>query len=118
MQKHYKKIARLLGVLVVDGLFFSLVNPLSAHALIIVLGFGLLVLTIYLSIDLLLGLAQRVVAFSAGLRRRLLDASTMLAGLLLAMQSIGQLALRDLLVIMPLVAVLAFYVSYQRKQNA
>jgi hypothetical protein len=118
MRKHYKKIGRLLAVLVIDGLFFSLINPQKTHSVIIIVGFGLLVLTVYLGIDLLLGLLQRVMSFSAATRRRLQDASTMLIALLLAMQSIGQLTIRDLLALIPLVLVLAFYLSYQRKENA
>ena len=75
-------------------------------------------LTWYLLLDLLLGLAERVVTFSPRARRRWQDALTMLGGLLLAMQSIGQLTLKDMLVIIPLVVILAFYLSYQRKETA
>jgi len=42
---------------------------------------------------------------------------TMLFALLIAMQSIGQLTVKDMFAIVPLVAVLAFYLSYQTKQK-
>lgn len=112
-----KKLGYLAALVVLDGLFFSLIDPRRAPALVIIVGFALVVATWYVLIDLLLGLAERVVTFSPRARRRWQDSLTMLGGLLLAMQSIGQLTAKDLLAIVPLVAVLAFYLSYQRKET-
>lgn len=116
MNKRYRKAGWLAGLLLVDGLFFSLVNPRQAHAFVIIIGFGLVVVTLYALFDLLLALAERIVTFSARTRRRLRDSLTMLLALLLAMRSIGQLTVKDILAIIPLVLLLAFYLSYQREE--
>jgi hypothetical protein len=117
MNKRYKKLGYLAVLLLVDGLFFSLVDPRKAHALVIIVGFGLVVVTLYVLLDLLLMIVERVITLSTRTRRHLQDSITMLGGLLLAMQSIGQLTVKDMLAIIPLVAVLAFYLSYQRKET-
>jgi len=117
MKRYYThKLVRILALLVIDGIFFGLIDPRKAYALTIIIGFGLLVLTIYTLVDLLLGLLERIVTFPAMTRHRLHTSITMLLGLLIAMQSIGQLTVKDLLAIIPLVLVAAFYLSYQRKQ--
>jgi len=75
------------------------------------------VATIYATINLLLVLVERIVTLRPMTRHRILIATTMFLGLLLAMQSIGQLTVKDMTAIIPLVIVAAFYVSYQRKQT-
>jgi hypothetical protein len=117
MKRYYShKFARILALFIIDGLFFGLVDPRRTYALTIIVGFGLLVLTIYVLVDMLLGLLERIVTFPVMTRHRLHTGITMLLGLLIAMQSIGQLTVKDLLAIIPLVLVAAFYLSYQRKQ--
>ena len=117
MRKHFKDFGRVLALLVVDSIFFSAINPAKAYALVVIVGFGLLVLTIYAVIDLLLLLVVRIVPLSDLLRKRILTSGTMLLGLLIAMQSIGQLTVKDMFALVPLVLVLGFYLSYQTKQK-
>lgn len=117
MLHKYRKPIYVTLALVVDSVFYGLINPRTAYAVVIIVGFGLLVATLYLIIDLLLALAERAVPFSAMTRHRLHVSTTMLLALLIAMQSIGQLTLKDLAAIVPLVLVAAFYTSYQRKQT-
>jgi len=116
MKRHTPKLLRLATLLVVDLLFFGLIDPRNAYALVVVGGFVLLVATLYVIIDLLLILLERVITLRPMTRHRLHTATTMLLALLLAMQSIGQLTVKDMAAIVPLVVVAAFYLSYQRKQ--
>jgi len=117
MKRHSRKLLRLAALVVVDMLFFGLINPQNTYALVVVLGFVLLVITLYVTIDLLLILVEKVITLRPMARHRLHTSLTMLLALLIAMQSIGQLTIRDMTAIVPLVLVAAFYISYQRKQS-
>jgi len=107
-----RKLIVLAGLFVADGFFFSLVNPNKVYAAVIILGFMLLALTIYALLDFLLALAERVVPFSLTTKKRIALATTLVLSLLIAMQSIGQLTVKDILAVIPLVIVLSFYFSY------
>ena len=116
MLKKYRKPSYLAALLILDIVFFGSINPRNAYALVVVLGFVLVVLTLYVVVDLLFVLVDRVISLRPMTRHRLHTSITMLGALLLAMQSIGQLTIKDMSAIVPLVLVAAFYLSYQRKQ--
>ena len=111
------KLLRIAALLLVDSIFFGAINPRDTLAIVIVVGFALLVVTIYTIVDLLLVVAERVVRFKERTRHRILLSVTAVTGMLIAMQSIGQLTPRDVLAIVPLVLVGAFYVSYQKRDT-
>ena len=113
-----RKLIRLGALFVVDALFFSLVNPVQAHAVVTIVGFVLLVLTLYVLIDFLLAVSERIIPFSAHAKRRMALATTLVAALLIAMQSIGQLTVKDILAVIPLIVVLSIYFSYMLKKQA
>lgn len=113
-----QKLVRLLALFVADALFFSLVNPENVYAVVIIVGFVLLALTLYALIDFLLALAERVVPFSQHAKKRIALASTLVLTLLIAMQSIGQLTGKDVLAVIPLIVVLSFYFSYMTAGKA
>jgi hypothetical protein len=119
VKQHTKrKLFRLAALFIVDALFFSLVNPIQTHAVVIFIGFVLLVLTLYVLIDFLFALSERVIPFSHRTKRRMALATTLVLALLIAMQSIGQLTVKDVLAVIPLVVVLSIYFSYMlRKTN-
>jgi len=117
MRQRFKPFGLLLLLLAVDAVFFSMINPTRAYAWVVIIGFGLLVLTIYVIFGLLVTMIAKIVPLSDLLRKRLVRAATLLCGLLIAMQSIGQLSFKDLLALVPFVLVLAFYFSYQNKQT-
>jgi len=117
MNRQYRKIVRLIALLLADSLFFTLIDPTKAYAIVDIIGLLMLIVTIYVGIDLLLVLMERLINLSLRSRKRVLNASTSLLALLIAMQSIGQLTVRDMLAIVPLILVLAFYFSYQTKEN-
>lgn len=113
-----RKLIRLLVLFVADALFFSFVNPQNVYAVVIIVGFVLLALTLYALIDFLLVLAERIVPFSLETKKRIALASTLVLTLLIAMQSIGQLTGKDILAVIPLIIVLSFYFSYMSSSKA
>lgn len=119
MKKYFNyKLLWLAGLFAADGLFFGLVNPQKVYALVIIIGFGLLAVTTYVLLSFLLSLAGRLVTFSAPTQKRAALATTLALTLLIAMQSIGQLTGKDILAVIPLVIVLAFYLSYLSTHKA
>jgi hypothetical protein len=108
---------KLTALFVIDALFFSLVNPIQSHAVVIFIGFLLLVITLYVLIDFLLAVSERIIPFSSHTKRRMALASTLVLALLIAMQSIGQLTVKDVLAVIPLVVVLSVYFSYMLKKQ-
>ncbi|HWT56020.1 MAG TPA: hypothetical protein VN031_03235 [Candidatus Microsaccharimonas sp.] len=113
-----RKLIQLVALFVIDALFFSLVNPVNAYAIVIVVGFILLIITIYMLIDFFLALGERIIPFSAHTKRRMALATTLVLALLIAMQSIGQLTTKDVLAVIPLVLVLSLYFSYMLKKQS
>jgi hypothetical protein len=119
MNKHTKrKLTRLGALFVLDTLFFSLVNPTKTYAVVIIVGFLLLTITIYVLIDFILAVSERIIPFSAHAKRRMALALTLVLSLLLALQSIGQLTTKDVLAIVPLAIVLSVYFSYVLKKSS
>ncbi|HET6924587.1 MAG TPA: hypothetical protein VFH39_02045 [Candidatus Saccharimonadales bacterium] len=116
MKRHSRSLWQLAGLAVLDAAFFGFINPTNAYAVVVMIGFLLLVATLYVVVDLLLALAERIVTFRPTTRYRLRLSITAFLALLIAMQSIGQLTVKDMAAIIPLVLVAAFYASYQRKQ--
>ena len=106
-----------IGLLMADGLFFGLSDPASVPSLALAIGFILFVVTLY---RLLYGLLILVswYGFSRGKRprRRLALTVTGLVGGIVALQSIGELAARDVLVLVPLVIGMYVYNSYAVRQ--
>jgi hypothetical protein len=118
VKQHTKrKLTKLAALFVVDILFFSLVNPIQSHAVVIFVGYLLLVITLYVLIDFLLAVSERIIPFSPHTKRRMALASTLVLALLIAMQSIGQLTVKDVLAVIPLVIVLSVYFSYMLKKQ-
>lgn len=112
-----RKLIELAALFIIDGVFFSLVNPVQAYAVVIVVGFLLLVVTLYVLIDFLLAVSERIIPFSPHTKRRMALATTLVLSLLIAMQSIGQLTVKDVLAVVPLIVVLSVYFSYMLKKQ-
>ena len=112
-----RKLIELSVLFVLDCIFFSTVNPVQAYAVVIVVGFLLLVLTLYILIDFLLAVSERVIPFSHHTKHRMALATTLVLALLIAMQSIGQLTVKDIMAVVPLIIVLSVYFSYMLKKQ-
>ena len=108
----HKRILVIGGLIGLDSLFFGLTSPTKVPSILLIVGFLLLALTIYhlfrlfLVVISLYGLptrdhAKRLARLFAGL----------VAGVL-ALQSIGELSLRDIMVLTPLAGILYAYLTY------
>jgi len=110
----HPEIIRAGSLLAADALFFSLTNPLKVASWLLIAGFGLAAATLYY----FLRSAVRVASWyglpvSRRQQRRVAEVAGILIGLL-ALQSIGQLSPRDVLVLLPLLLVTYLYSSYGR----
>lgn len=104
----------LASLLLTDIVIFSGSNPHNAPSLMLITGFGLLMVNFYL---LMLGLAS---LSSYGLlsggrhHRRFARLATGLFAGLVALQSVGELGPRDIVVLLPLTVLGYLYISYGR----
>jgi hypothetical protein len=111
------------GLLVLDMLFFGSLNPQRVASFVLIIGFGLLSLTTYwllaglTALPGLYGLSTHA-SRSGRHRSRLVAPLTALVAGLIALQSIGQLAPRDVLVLTVLTLLLSVYMSYARTTQA
>jgi hypothetical protein len=112
LQKSSVRWLLITGVL--DALFFSLTDPARVAPLWLIVGFILAVATMYWffrAAMLLLGVYSKAVRKQA---RQLARVLTLAAALLIALQSMGQLSLRDVLVLAPLLIIAYTYIRYNR----
>jgi len=113
VRKHARKLAGLTGLLVADGVVFGSTNSRNVSSFVLVIGFVLLMTTFYYLLYSLLAFA-RLYGLSIRRKRRLAGSLTGLAGCLVALQSVGELNSRDVLVLLPLVAIGYIYSFYER----
>ena len=110
--RHSWLIATLLGV---DLLFFGLTNPANAPSFALIVGFILFALTLYLVVQGLFKLGVWYgFAFSERQRRFARIVTGVIAGAV-ALQSMGQLSGRDLLVVLPFALIIYMYLSYGKQ---
>lgn len=102
---------KFIGLLIVDGLMFTFTNPKSVPSFVLIVGFLLLVTTLYYLVYSLLTFA-RLYGLSIKRKRSLAGSLTGLISGLVALQSIGELNSRDVLVLLPLVIVSYAYSFY------
>lgn len=104
---------RISGLLAADMLLFGTTDPRSTLSFMLIVGFLLMSATVYYLLDGVLvflklyGLAPRN-------RRRVLRTATVLICGILALQSIGQLSARDLLILGPMTVLAYFYLAYSK----
>lgn len=105
------------GVVLLDVAFFSSTDPSKVAAPWLIVGYMLAVATLY-------WLVRAFVAFlglySKPLRRqkkRFTKVLTLTGAILLAMQSVGQLSVRDIAMIVPLALLSYFYFTYGRSKR-
>lgn len=103
---------RLSGLLLLDGLVFGLSNPQHVPSFMLAAGFLLLVATFYQIILAVLAAADWYGLPGKAHRRRQARILTGVAGGLIALQSVGELGTRDILVAVPLALLVYLYISY------
>lgn len=103
-----------LGLLGIDALFFNLTNPDKVPSVLLIVGFLLVALSIYVFLRLLLAVASM---YGLPLHKRGRRAALFLGvscAVAVALQSLGELTLRDN-VVLALFSILAYiYTSYGR----
>ncbi len=105
-----------LGLITADSLFFGLTNPARVASFVLIFGFLLLAITLYYIWKGLFAIASW---YGLPIRRHNKRLAQLVAGItigLLALQSIGELSTRDVLVVLPLAIVLYIYTSYGRSR--
>lgn len=108
---HHKHFWQTVCVCILDIIFFSKTNASKIAPFFLIVGFLLLVITCY---ELLYGLLSigRIYGLNVRYKQRLAIYLSGVAGLILALQSIGELTPRDVLVMLPLVTLGYMYGVY------
>lgn len=96
-----------------DLLVFGAVNPTDAPSFMLIVGFLLLSATVYFVLDGLVAFIG-LYGLPARHRRRVLRTAALVISGILALQSMGQLSARDIVILMPLTALLYFYLAYSK----
>ncbi len=105
----------LTGLLAADTILFTATDPQEVPSIILIVGFLLLTATLYYFVRALLAVARWYGLLpSDSHRRRLARVITGLTAGLVALQSIGQLSIRDVLVLLPLTLLAYLYITYGR----
>lgn len=97
-----------ISILVLDGLFFGLTNPSKSNSFLLIVGFILFGLTTYLVIYCLFRILL-VLGIKTKFRQPLTIYSSLVITLLVVLQSLGQLSIRDTLVTLLIAAIGCFY---------
>ena len=115
---HYRHFWQALGVLILDIAFFTRTNASNVAPFVLIVGFVLSVLTCYVLLYGLLSVA-RLYGLPVRYKQRLAVYLSGLLGLILALQSIGELTPRDILVLLPLATLGYVYGVYAttRRRN-
>jgi hypothetical protein len=107
---------RIGGLLAADLLVFGTTDPRSTLSFMLIIGFLLLSATVYYLLDGLLAVLK-LYGVAPRNRKRVLRTATMAVCGLLALQSMGQLSVRDLLIAVPLTALAYFYAAYSKSSG-
>lgn len=99
-------------------LFFTATNPTNLPSWGLMAGYVLSVAVMYFAVRLLVTVLAVYLPVIGRQRRRLVRLLTAIAALLVAMQSAGQLTIKDMLVLVPLVAIGYFYMTYAARSQS
>jgi hypothetical protein len=101
-------------LLVADGLFFSLTNPNAVPSGVLIVGFILVALSLYVLLRLILTALDFYGLPVNQHSKRIALVLGLSGSLAIALQSLGELTARDILVLSLLSAIAYVYVSYGR----
>ncbi len=107
-RKHFWKFA---GLAAVDAVMFGFTNAANVPSFVLMAGFLLLSVTFYYLIRGLLA-ASALYGLTVRRKRRLAAVMTGSLSAMVALQSIGELNARDVLVLIPLMLIGYVYMSY------
>jgi hypothetical protein len=101
----------------VNVAFFGFVSPLEGSSLLLFLGFGLLAIDMYLIIRGLLKLVALLTGYKWRHSRTFAVSGALIFIVLLSLQSIGQLSVRDAVAVVVVGSIFLVYSSYYRKKR-
>lgn len=106
-----------LVLVIADSLFFTMTNPNKVASSVLIIGFTLVALTIYgfLRLGLAAATFYGLPLKNRGRRIALLIGISM--AIAVALQSLGELTLRDVVVLILLTGIVYIYTSYGRDQK-
>jgi len=104
---------RISGLLLADAVVFGATNPNETVSFMLIVGYVLLCITLYYLFDALLSLS-RLYGVPLRHKKRFLRTAIGVTAGVIALQSIGQLSPRDILVLVPLITLLYLYIAYTR----
>ncbi len=111
------KSGLLTGLIALDSAFFMSTNAGSVSSLTLMLGFLLLLVTTFLLINRLYAFGQKYGLILSNNPKKFTMLGTVLFGSILALQSIGQLTMRDLFIALPFALGIYAYLSYGRGKS-
>ncbi|MEO8105649.1 MAG: hypothetical protein ABI602_04965 [Candidatus Saccharibacteria bacterium] len=113
----HKKYLLPFGLVAADLLFFGFTNPARVSSPLLIVGFLLVVVTLYVGLRFFLSIAG---VYNPWFRRQKRPVAylTGLLGVTIALQSIGQLTLRDVVVLTVLSGVMGLYYDYSKSKTA
>jgi hypothetical protein len=106
--------AKWIVLVLANLLYFALINPESSKSLVLFGGFGLLAIDFFLVFKLILTVIGRLAGRPTIARNRVSLLGTGVVIVLLALQSIGQLSVRDAAAVVCVGVIFMFYSSYYR----
>lgn len=112
----HKPVRRLIVLLLLDGLLFGTTNAATVPSYMIIVGFVLLALTIYYFLYNLLTFIS-FYGLKIKHKHQMSLYITIVLGILIALQSTGELGSRDVWVLLPLVILGYFYSTYARSSS-
>jgi hypothetical protein len=108
-----KRVWRVLALLLIDIIFFGSTNTTKVASYLVIVGFLLLTMSFYQVIYYFLSFIK---LYGIPIKRKshLAIYLTVVLGILVALQSIGELSPKDIIVLLPLAAVGYVYSSYMK----
>jgi hypothetical protein len=108
--RHYLQV---LGLLIIDLLFFGNTNTNKDPSFIVIIGFILLMMTIYLVVFAIISFLK-LYGLPVKNKKRIAIYISALFAVLTALQSIGELTSKDVLVLLPIAVIGYLYVGYTK----
>jgi hypothetical protein len=97
-------------------LFFGFLSP-NANSFVIIPAFILVTVNLFIFLNLFMHFFVRVVPLKEKVKKRIVIVLATSLSIIVALQSIGQLTVRDVVTIVPLVGLLYFYLSYAESRS-
>ena len=107
---------RISGLLLADAVVFGATNPNDTVSFMLIVGYILLCITLYYLLDAILALGK-LYGVPLKHKKRFLKTATLVTAGVVALQSIGQLSPRDIMVLVPLITLFYLYIAYARSSR-